>query len=149
MGEVLTFGGGCFCLSSGLQPPHRPWPPNRRPNGAPASFPALTTAVLVRIHRSSHVFPTVSVEALLNSASFPGCYGFFCCPCLACTVSGMADANHCLPLCDIFSPAILTSCGVPISVPPALLSVRVATRQKYGIKVKDVRGRPQTSVNVS
>lgn len=80
---------------------------------------------------------TFRVEGLLNSASFSGCYGFWCCPCLACTVSDMAGANYCLPLCDILSPAILTSCGVPLSIPPALLSLRVATRQKYGIKVKD------------
>lgn len=138
--EVVKFeGGGFSALLVGFLVSHRPWPPTQRPNGAPASFPAVITAALVRI-RPAIFFPTVSVEGLLNSASFPGCYGFFCCPCLACTVSGMADANHCLPLCDIFSPAILTSCGVPISVPPALLSVRVATRQKYGIKVKDVRG---------
>lgn len=83
---------------------------------------------------------TFGAEGSLSSASFSGCYGFWCCPCLACTVSGMAGANHCLPLCDIFSPAILTSCGVPLSIPPALLSVRVATRQKYGIEVKDLRG---------
>uniref|UniRef100_A0A3Q0RYD2 Plac8 onzin related protein 3 n=1 Tax=Amphilophus citrinellus TaxID=61819 RepID=A0A3Q0RYD2_AMPCI len=53
------------------------------------------------------------------------CYGFWCGPCLACTVSGRFGENNCLPLCDIF-------CGVPI--PPAALSVRAAMRNRYGIK---------------
>uniref|UniRef100_A0A3B4BBY0 Plac8 onzin related protein 6 n=1 Tax=Periophthalmus magnuspinnatus TaxID=409849 RepID=A0A3B4BBY0_9GOBI len=46
------------------------------------------------------------------------CYGFWCCPCLACTVSGRFQENRCLPLCDIFSPAI----------------VAVAVRHRYKIK---------------
>lgn len=87
-----------------------------------------------------HLFP-FGVERLLNSACFPGCYGFWCCPCLACTVSGMVGENHCLPLCDMFSPAILSSCGVPLFIPPALLSLRVGIRHKYGIKVKSVKGK--------
>uniref|UniRef100_A0A3P8SPQ3 Plac8 onzin related protein 1 n=1 Tax=Amphiprion percula TaxID=161767 RepID=A0A3P8SPQ3_AMPPE len=44
------------------------------------------------------------------------CYGFWCCPCLACTVAGKFDENRCLPLCDICSPSV------------------VGIRHKYGIK---------------
>ncbi|XP_029285985.1 cornifelin-like [Cottoperca gobio] len=62
------------------------------------------------------------------------CYGFWCCPCLACTVSGKFGENRCLPLCDIFSPAIVAACGVPVFVPPAVLSLRVAMRNRYRIK---------------
>uniref|UniRef100_A0A671VNH1 Plac8 onzin related protein 6 n=1 Tax=Sparus aurata TaxID=8175 RepID=A0A671VNH1_SPAAU len=62
------------------------------------------------------------------------CYGFWCCPCLACTVSGRFGENNCLPLCDIISPAILTACGIPMVVPPAVLSLRAAIRHKYNIK---------------
>uniref|UniRef100_A0A3P9HF85 Plac8 onzin related protein 1 n=1 Tax=Oryzias latipes TaxID=8090 RepID=A0A3P9HF85_ORYLA len=46
------------------------------------------------------------------------CYGFWCCPCLACTVAGSFGENRCLPLCDICSPAALS----------------VGIRHMYGIK---------------
>ncbi|KAM9848604.1 cornifelin homolog A-like [Aulostomus maculatus] len=62
------------------------------------------------------------------------CYGFWCCPCLACTVAGKFGENHCLPLCDIFSPAILSACGIPFAVPPAALGLRVGIRHAYGLK---------------
>ncbi|KAK7880754.1 hypothetical protein WMY93_032615 [Mugilogobius chulae] len=62
------------------------------------------------------------------------CYGFWCCPCLACTVSGRFQENSCLPLCDIFSPAIMASCGIPLCVPPAAFGLRVAVRHRYKIK---------------
>ncbi|CAN9500892.1 unnamed protein product [Ophioblennius macclurei] len=62
------------------------------------------------------------------------CYGFWCCPCLACTVSGRFGENNCLPLCDVCSPAILAFCGIPLFVPPATLSMRAAMRNRYGIK---------------
>ncbi|XP_037553852.1 cornifelin homolog B-like [Nematolebias whitei] len=62
------------------------------------------------------------------------CYGFWCCPCLACTVAGDFKESYCLPLCDIFSPAVFAACGIPLCVPPAGLSLRVAIRHKYGIK---------------
>uniref|UniRef100_A0A3P8SNV9 Plac8 onzin related protein 6 n=1 Tax=Amphiprion percula TaxID=161767 RepID=A0A3P8SNV9_AMPPE len=62
------------------------------------------------------------------------CYGFWCFPCFACSVSGRFGENSCLPLCDICSPAILTFCGIPLFAPPAGLSVRAAMRNKYGIK---------------
>uniref|UniRef100_A0A3Q2R4M2 Cornifelin-like n=1 Tax=Fundulus heteroclitus TaxID=8078 RepID=A0A3Q2R4M2_FUNHE len=39
------------------------------------------------------------------------CYGFWCCPCLACTVAGNFNQNRCLPL-----------------------SLRVGVRYKYNIK---------------
>uniref|UniRef100_A0A8C4P0J3 Uncharacterized protein n=1 Tax=Dicentrarchus labrax TaxID=13489 RepID=A0A8C4P0J3_DICLA len=62
------------------------------------------------------------------------CYGFWCCPCLACTVSGQFGENRCLPLCDVCSPAILAACGIPLFIPPALLSLRASMRNRYGIK---------------
>ncbi|XP_056270996.1 uncharacterized protein LOC130194127 [Pseudoliparis swirei] len=62
------------------------------------------------------------------------CYGFWCCPCLACTVSKRFGENRCLPLCDIFSMALVTGLGVPLVAPPAVLSLRVAMRHRYGIK---------------
>ncbi|KAL3047158.1 hypothetical protein OYC64_021393 [Pagothenia borchgrevinki] len=62
------------------------------------------------------------------------CYGFWCCPCLACTVSGRFGENRCLPLCDMLSPTITASCGIPLCVPPAVLSLRVAIRHRYHIK---------------
>ncbi|XP_037553851.1 cornifelin-like [Nematolebias whitei] len=62
------------------------------------------------------------------------CYGFWCSPCLACSVSGRFGENYCLPLCDIFSPALAVICDVPLFAPPAALSLRSAMRSKYGIK---------------
>uniref|UniRef100_A0A3Q3EJT5 Plac8 onzin related protein 6 n=1 Tax=Labrus bergylta TaxID=56723 RepID=A0A3Q3EJT5_9LABR len=62
------------------------------------------------------------------------CYGFWCFPCLACTVSGRFGENYCLPLCDICSPAIFAACAIPLFAPPAGLSMRVAMRNRYGIK---------------
>ncbi|XP_063746712.1 cornifelin homolog B-like isoform X2 [Eleginops maclovinus] len=55
------------------------------------------------------------------------CYGFWCGPFLACTVAGRFGENRCLPLCD-------TACGMPLCVPPAVLAVRVAMRNRYHIK---------------
>ncbi|XP_072244762.1 cornifelin-like [Leuresthes tenuis] len=62
------------------------------------------------------------------------CYGFWCCPCLACTVSGRFGENNCLPLCDMCSPAVFSACGVPLFAPPAALSIRAAMRNRYGLK---------------
>ncbi|XP_040896782.1 cornifelin-like isoform X1 [Toxotes jaculatrix] len=62
------------------------------------------------------------------------CYGFWCCPCLACTVSERFGENRCLPLCDICSPAVTAACGVPLFVPPAALALRSAIRNRYNIK---------------
>ncbi|XP_026202097.1 cornifelin homolog A-like [Anabas testudineus] len=62
------------------------------------------------------------------------CYGFWCCPCLACTVAAQFGENRCLPLCDLLSPAAFAACGIPLCAPPAGLSMRVAMRNKYGIK---------------
>ncbi|XP_062280820.1 cornifelin-like [Scomber scombrus] len=62
------------------------------------------------------------------------CYGFWCCPCLACTVSNRFGESYCLPLCDICSPAVFAACGIPLFVPPAVLSLRASIRNKYGIK---------------
>ncbi|XP_068599916.1 cornifelin homolog B-like [Brachionichthys hirsutus] len=62
------------------------------------------------------------------------CYGFWCCPCLACSLSGHMGENSCLPLCDVLSPAILSNLGVPMCVPPAGLAVRVGMRHKFAIQ---------------
>ncbi|XP_077390984.1 cornifelin-like isoform X2 [Festucalex cinctus] len=62
------------------------------------------------------------------------CYGFWCCPCLACTVAGKFGENRCLPLCDIISPAIFVIFDIPLFVPPAALSLRASMRNRYNIK---------------
>ncbi|XP_041791923.1 cornifelin homolog B-like [Chelmon rostratus] len=62
------------------------------------------------------------------------CYGFWCAPCLACTVSGRFGENNCLPLCDICGPAISAVFGIPLCVPPAVLSMRAAMRNRFRIK---------------
>jgi len=62
------------------------------------------------------------------------CYGFFCCPCMACSTSAAADEPRCLPLCDILSPAILSACGIPLFVPPANLALRTQVRTTYGLE---------------
>ncbi|XP_030584190.1 cornifelin-like [Archocentrus centrarchus] len=62
------------------------------------------------------------------------CYGFWCCPCLACSISVKLEENTCLPLCDIFGPGVFAACGIPLCAPPAVLSARVAMRHRYGIK---------------
>ncbi|TDH08793.1 hypothetical protein EPR50_G00101440 [Perca flavescens] len=62
------------------------------------------------------------------------CYGFWCCPCLAITVSERFGESRCLPCCDICTPAISACCGIPMCVPPAVLSLRAAMRNRYGIK---------------
>ncbi|XP_035504236.2 cornifelin [Scophthalmus maximus] len=62
------------------------------------------------------------------------CYGFWCCPCLACTVAGKYGENRCLPLCDMFSPAITAAVGLPLCVPPAAVTLRASIRARYGIK---------------
>ncbi|XP_074490997.1 uncharacterized protein LOC141767516 [Sebastes fasciatus] len=62
------------------------------------------------------------------------CYGYWCCPCLACTVSERFGENRCLPLCDICTPAITAAFGVPLFVPPAAVSLRAAMRNRYGIE---------------
>uniref|UniRef100_A0A8C9YGG5 Cornifelin n=1 Tax=Sander lucioperca TaxID=283035 RepID=A0A8C9YGG5_SANLU len=64
------------------------------------------------------------------------CYGFWCCPCLACTVSEKFGENRCLPLCDMVGPAITALIfGIPVgAVPPAGLSLRAAMRTRYAIE---------------
>ncbi|XP_015232141.1 PREDICTED: cornifelin homolog B-like [Cyprinodon variegatus] len=62
------------------------------------------------------------------------CYGFWCCSCLACTVSRRFKQSFCLPICDILSPAIFTPMGIPIFAPPAALTLRASIRNRYGIK---------------
>ncbi|KAL7397227.1 hypothetical protein ABVT39_018867 [Epinephelus coioides] len=56
------------------------------------------------------------------------CYGFWCASCLASTVSERFGENRCLPLFDM---CCLKSPCLPS---PAVLSLRVAMRNRYGIK---------------
>ncbi|KAL3047157.1 hypothetical protein OYC64_021392 [Pagothenia borchgrevinki] len=62
------------------------------------------------------------------------CYGFWCGPCLACTVSGRFGENYCFPLCDIVPLCTSLMIGMPICVPPAALSTRAAMRNRYHIR---------------
>ncbi|MED6239963.1 hypothetical protein ATANTOWER_013870 [Ataeniobius toweri] len=62
------------------------------------------------------------------------CYGFWCCPCIACSVSEDFGQNRCLPLCDICGPAVMSAFGIPLCVPPAGLALRVGIRYKHNIK---------------
>uniref|UniRef100_A0A3B3BMG6 Plac8 onzin related protein 6 n=1 Tax=Oryzias melastigma TaxID=30732 RepID=A0A3B3BMG6_ORYME len=73
------------------------------------------------------------------------CYGFWCGPCLACTVSGRFRELYCLPACDVLALlsqlmgvplCVLASpiFGITISVPPVAVSMRAAMRNRYGIK---------------
>ncbi|GLD49737.1 cornifelin-like protein [Lates japonicus] len=78
------------------------------------------------------------------------CYGFWCCPCLACTVSGKFGENQCLPLCDMCSPAVMAACGIPLFVPPAALSLRASMRNRYGIKMhRELKHRKKDDVDVN
>lgn len=77
---------------------------------------------------------------------FPGCYGFWCCPCLACTVSSRFGENRCLPLCDLCSLAVTSALEIPLLIAsPALLSLRASMRHKHNIKVRrnDTQIKPQ------
>uniref|UniRef100_A0A669EE78 Placenta-specific gene 8 protein-like n=1 Tax=Oreochromis niloticus TaxID=8128 RepID=A0A669EE78_ORENI len=74
------------------------------------------------------------VTTLVMHFCFSGCYGFWCGPCLASTVAGRFGENSCLPLCDTCCSGGLAVCGIPVCVPPAVLSVRAAMRNRYGIK---------------
>ncbi|KAI9517531.1 hypothetical protein NQZ68_004749 [Dissostichus eleginoides] len=64
------------------------------------------------------------------------CYGFWCGPCLACTVSGRFGENYCFPLCDIVPICTTAMIKIPICVPPAALSTRAAMRSRYHIRVR-------------
>ncbi|KAL1266710.1 hypothetical protein QQF64_002385 [Cirrhinus molitorella] len=45
-----------------------------------------------------------------------GCYGFWCFPCFMCTTTGEFGESTCLPLLDIFGPAILAAFGIQVCV---------------------------------
>ncbi|CAN9500891.1 unnamed protein product [Ophioblennius macclurei] len=62
------------------------------------------------------------------------CYGFWCCPCMACSVSHEFGENKCLPLCDLITPTIFSTTGIPLVAPPAAVSLRAAMRNRYNIK---------------
>eukprot|EP00066_Takifugu_rubripes_P008335 XP_003974461.1 PREDICTED: cornifelin-like [Takifugu rubripes] len=63
------------------------------------------------------------------------CYGFWCCPCLACTVSSRFGENTCLPLCDLCSFSLIAAFGIPLfGAPPAALALRASIRNRYKIK---------------
>ncbi|TNN45994.1 hypothetical protein EYF80_043803 [Liparis tanakae] len=52
------------------------------------------------------------------------CYGFWCCPCFACSTSRLLGHSLCLPLLDV--------CGCVIR--PITTAMRVHVRQRYGIR---------------
>ncbi|KAL0994155.1 hypothetical protein UPYG_G00118470 [Umbra pygmaea] len=62
------------------------------------------------------------------------CYGFWCCPCLACSTTKDFGERRYLPIVDFIGPACFLAFGVPMAVPPASLGMRVAMRYKYNIK---------------
>uniref|UniRef100_A0A8C7J0I0 Cornifelin n=1 Tax=Oncorhynchus kisutch TaxID=8019 RepID=A0A8C7J0I0_ONCKI len=62
------------------------------------------------------------------------CNEFWCCPCYASSTTGEFGESTYLPLMDIIGPAFMAAIGVPVIVPPASLSMRVAVRHKYGIQ---------------
>lgn len=65
-----------------------------------------------------------------------GCYGFWCCPCLASTVSSRFGENSCLPFCDTVSLSLSAVLGFPLfGPPPAALALRASIRNRYKIKV--------------
>lgn len=115
------------------------------PTGTAASGAAVTTWAPVRFKDTTK--STCYAALHLSRACVSGCYGFWCCPCMACSVAGEFGENRCLPLCDIFSPAITASCGLPLCVPPAALALRVAIRHRYGIKVATPINRLSISSN--
>uniref|UniRef100_A0A8C8CNW4 Uncharacterized protein n=1 Tax=Oncorhynchus tshawytscha TaxID=74940 RepID=A0A8C8CNW4_ONCTS len=63
-----------------------------------------------------------------------GCNEFWCCLCYASSTTGEFGESTYLPLMDIIGPAFMAAIGVPVIVPPASLSMRVAVRHKYGIQ---------------
>ncbi|CAL1592789.1 unnamed protein product [Knipowitschia caucasica] len=76
--------------------------------------------------------------ALLDCFEDPAscCYGFWCGPCLACTVAGRMKECYCLPLCDY---CLILSW--PGAIPPAALGLRIALRKNFNIQgsvVKDI-----------
>uniref|UniRef100_A0A3B3UZP0 Plac8 onzin related protein 6 n=1 Tax=Poecilia latipinna TaxID=48699 RepID=A0A3B3UZP0_9TELE len=62
------------------------------------------------------------------------CYGFWCCPFLACTVSRRFGENPCLPLCDMLVSSTVVVFGVSFVIPPVALSLRASIRNKRGLK---------------
>ncbi|XP_062306422.1 cornifelin homolog B-like [Osmerus eperlanus] len=62
------------------------------------------------------------------------CLGFWCLPCAACQTSAQFGESTCLPILDFLASAWIALCGMPISVPPVALSLRVAMRHKYEIQ---------------
>lgn len=121
------------------------WTKTSWQTGTPACVTALKTPTLVRIKAViymyifllllSFCFP-LALSGVCFFFNFPGCYGFWCCPCLACTVSSRFGENTCLPLCDMFSLAITSAFEIPLLIAsPALLSLRSSIRHKHKIKV--------------
>ncbi|CAL8276894.1 unnamed protein product [Arctogadus glacialis] len=51
------------------------------------------------------------------------CFGCWCCPCHACSVTREFGECLCLPLLDM--------CGI---IPPVVMGMRVALRQRHGIE---------------
>ncbi|KAJ7996590.1 hypothetical protein DPEC_G00238640 [Dallia pectoralis] len=62
------------------------------------------------------------------------CFGFWCCPCMACITSRDFGEYLCLPLVDLPGPAIAAFFGVPLFTPAASLAMRAAIRHRYNIE---------------
>lgn len=87
----------------------------------------LYVRVLVCVSLKFIVYVSVFSRLVLHSL-WPGCFGFWCCPCHACIHTREYGQCLCLPLLDIF--------GI---IPPVTMSMRVSMRQRYGIKVSTFR----------
>ncbi|XP_016326003.1 cornifelin homolog B-like [Sinocyclocheilus anshuiensis] len=61
------------------------------------------------------------------------CYAYWCFPCFTCSTTGNFGESTCLPLLDIFGPALMAAFGIGLCVPPVGLAMRVAVRYKYHI----------------
>uniref|UniRef100_A0A672S1M6 Cornifelin homolog B-like n=1 Tax=Sinocyclocheilus grahami TaxID=75366 RepID=A0A672S1M6_SINGR len=62
-----------------------------------------------------------------------GCFAYWCFPCFTCATTGNFGESTCLPLLDIFGPALMAAFGIGLCVPPVGLAMRVAVRYKYHI----------------
>lgn len=123
---------------------HIPWQ-----NGTLTSVHVVRTQDIVRkkIYITClHLFFPPVLPLRLHATSLQlllflsGCYGFWCCSCIACAVSEKFGEHRCLPILDICSPAITACCGCPCCVAPAALALRVGIRHRYGIQVCEYRG---------
>lgn len=111
------------------------WQQRRGQTGTPACVTASKMPARVSISEADWSCPE-STPPCCDCVVLSGCYGFWCCPCLACTVSSRFGENTCLPLCDICSLSLTAAFGIPLfGPPPAVLALRASIRNRYKIKV--------------